>query len=102
MRLGALQECVGSSPRVSRVYQDGTREFAKRRLRLAERLSGVVEKFAWRITMTGVMKLQPDDGPRSNWSIGSGFGRCSGISLEFARRFTEGIEKLARSTSGDR
>ncbi|RRT31693.1 hypothetical protein B296_00056710 [Ensete ventricosum] len=32
-------------------------------------------------------------------SIGPGF---SWISLEFARRFTEGIGKLAGSTSGDR
>ncbi|RWW37027.1 hypothetical protein BHE74_00057905 [Ensete ventricosum] len=47
------------------------------------------------------MELQLDDGPRSSFSIGSGFERCSGISLEFARRFTEGIEKLAENMSGD-
>ncbi|RRT39598.1 hypothetical protein B296_00020538 [Ensete ventricosum] len=52
--------------------------------------------------MTGAMELQPDDGPRSSLSIGPGFERCSGISLEFARRFAEGIGKLARNMSGDR
>ncbi|RWW01850.1 hypothetical protein GW17_00035100 [Ensete ventricosum] len=44
MRLRTHQECVGSSPRVSGVYQDGAREFAKRRSRLTRRLSGVAEK----------------------------------------------------------
>ncbi|RWV80647.1 hypothetical protein GW17_00058044 [Ensete ventricosum] len=52
--------------------------------------------------MTGAMELQPDDGPRSSLSIGSGFGRCSGISPKFARRFAEGIRKLAGNMSGDR
>ncbi|RWV83089.1 hypothetical protein GW17_00055352 [Ensete ventricosum] len=45
--------------------------------------------------MTGAMTLQPDDGPRSSLSIGPGFGRCSGISSKFTRRFTKGIGKLA-------
>ncbi|RRT45167.1 hypothetical protein B296_00047973 [Ensete ventricosum] len=47
------------------------------------------------------MELQPGDGPRSSLSIRPRFGRCSGISLEFARRFVEGIEKLAGNMSGD-
>ncbi|RRT32326.1 hypothetical protein B296_00052593 [Ensete ventricosum] len=47
------------------------------------------------------MELQPDDWPRSSLSIRSGFGRCSGISSKFARRFAEGIGKLAGNTSGD-
>ncbi|RRT58869.1 hypothetical protein B296_00019675 [Ensete ventricosum] len=51
--------------------------------------------------MTGAMELQPDDGPRSSLSIGPRFGRCSGISPKFARRFTEGIGKLVGNTSGD-
>ncbi|RWW44173.1 hypothetical protein BHE74_00050094 [Ensete ventricosum] len=38
-----------------------------------------------------------DDGPRSNLSLRSRFGRCSGISSEFARRFAEGIRKLTRN-----
>ncbi|RWW40605.1 hypothetical protein BHE74_00053967 [Ensete ventricosum] len=42
-------ELVRSASRVSRVCQDGTREFAKRRPRLAERLSGVDEKLTGRI-----------------------------------------------------
>ncbi|RRT32514.1 hypothetical protein B296_00023646 [Ensete ventricosum] len=47
-------------------------------------------------------KIVGDDGPRSSLSIEPGFGRCSGILPEFARRFAEGIGKLAGSTSGDR
>ncbi|RWV76839.1 hypothetical protein GW17_00062438 [Ensete ventricosum] len=97
MRLGTRQECVGSSPRVSGVCQDGVREFARRKLRLTGRLSMVAEKLVGRAT-----ELQPDDEPRSSLSIGPGFGRCSGISLEFARRFAEGIMKLAGNTPEDR
>ncbi|RZS21156.1 hypothetical protein BHM03_00053757 [Ensete ventricosum] len=44
MRLGTRQEYIRSSPRVLRVYQDGAREFAGRRLRLTGRLSGVAER----------------------------------------------------------
>ncbi|RZS13901.1 hypothetical protein BHM03_00045536 [Ensete ventricosum] len=51
--------------------------------------------------MIGAMELQPDDGLRSSLSIGPRFGRYSGISPEFARRFTEGIGKLAGNMSGD-
>ncbi|RWV92694.1 hypothetical protein GW17_00044910 [Ensete ventricosum] len=51
--------------------------------------------------MTGAMESQPDDGPRSNLSIKPGFGQCSGISPKFAKRFTEGIGKLARNMSED-
>ncbi|RRT60001.1 hypothetical protein B296_00004018 [Ensete ventricosum] len=47
------------------------------------------------------MELQLDNGPRSSLCIESGFGRCSGISPKFARRFAEGIEKLAGNTPGD-
>ncbi|RRT47270.1 hypothetical protein B296_00029381 [Ensete ventricosum] len=46
MRLRTCQECVGSSPKVSRACPDGTREFARRRPRLVERLSRVAEKLA--------------------------------------------------------
>ncbi|RRT59324.1 hypothetical protein B296_00022379 [Ensete ventricosum] len=76
MRLGTRQECVGSSPRVSGVCQDGAREFAKRRLRLAERLLGVAEKLAE--------------------------SRDVGSPRKFARRFTEGIRKLSGNAKGDR
>ncbi|RWV77182.1 hypothetical protein GW17_00062033, partial [Ensete ventricosum] len=51
--------------------------------------------------MIGAMELQPDDGPRSSLSIWLGFKRCSGISLKFAKRFAEGIGKLAGNMSGD-
>ncbi|RWV80327.1 hypothetical protein BHE74_00042117 [Ensete ventricosum] len=95
MRLETRQECVWSSLRVSGVCQDGTRKFARRRPRLAGRLSGVAEKLAGRLTMIGAMKLQPDDGPRLSLSIGPGFGQCSGIS-------PNGIGKFAENTSGDR
>ncbi|RWW39892.1 hypothetical protein BHE74_00054734 [Ensete ventricosum] len=53
------------------------------------------------LTMTESMELQLDNGPRSSLSIGPRFGRCGGFRREFARRFTEGIEKLAGNTPGD-
>ncbi|RRT36519.1 hypothetical protein B296_00042613 [Ensete ventricosum] len=48
------------------------------------------------------MKLQPDDVPRSSLSIELGFGQYSGISPKFARRFAEGIGKVAGNTPRDR
>ncbi|RWV88342.1 hypothetical protein GW17_00049581 [Ensete ventricosum] len=78
MRLGTRQEYIGSSPRVSRVCQDGAREFNRRRPRLVGRLSGVAEKLVGRL----------DDVEGARW--------------EFARRFTERIGKLAKNTPGDR
>ncbi|RRT68888.1 hypothetical protein B296_00032601 [Ensete ventricosum] len=92
MRLGTHQECSGSSSRVSRVCQDGVREFARRRLRLTGRLPRVAEKLvgSWY-----------DDGPRSSLGIGLGLDDTLGPHREFARRFTEGIRKLAGSTPGD-
>ncbi|RRT40072.1 hypothetical protein B296_00043032 [Ensete ventricosum] len=92
MRLGTRQECVGSLPGVSGVCQDSTMEFARGRLRLVERLSGVAEKFTGITTrLWAKIKLRHR----------AGFGRCSGISPTFARRFTEGIRKLAGNTPGD-
>ncbi|RWW77923.1 hypothetical protein BHE74_00013876 [Ensete ventricosum] len=91
-RVNAIGNLLGvrrELAKVSGVCQDGTREFARRRLRITERLSGVAEKLAG------------NDGPRSSLSIGPGLGRCSGISPEFARRFAEGIEKLAGNMLGD-
>ncbi|RWV92623.1 hypothetical protein GW17_00044980 [Ensete ventricosum] len=44
MRLGTRLECIGSSPRVLEVCQDGAREFARRGSRLIGRLLGVAEK----------------------------------------------------------
>ncbi|RRT54216.1 hypothetical protein B296_00035862 [Ensete ventricosum] len=42
--------------------------------------------------------LRQDNGPRSSLSIEPGFGRCGGFHQDFARRFTEGIKKLAGNT----
>ncbi|RWW08765.1 hypothetical protein GW17_00027779 [Ensete ventricosum] len=80
-------DAVGNSPGVCR--------------RLAGRLSRVAEKLVGNLTMTGSVELQPDNGPRSSLSIESGFERCGGFRWEFARRFVEGIGKLAGNTPGD-
>ncbi|RRT35904.1 hypothetical protein B296_00013777 [Ensete ventricosum] len=97
MRLGTRQEYVGSSSRVSGVYQDGTREFAINRPRLARRLSGVAEKLAG--SRDGL--LQPDDGPRYCLGIGPSSDDVVGSRRKFARRFAEGIGKLAENAKGD-
>ncbi|RWW44347.1 hypothetical protein BHE74_00049888 [Ensete ventricosum] len=47
------------------------------------------------------MKLQPDDGPRSSLGIKQDLDDAMGPRWEFARRFTEGIGKLARNTPED-
>ncbi|RRT35078.1 hypothetical protein B296_00021294 [Ensete ventricosum] len=46
------------------------------------------------------MKLQQDNEPRSSLGIGPGLDDAVGPRREFARRFTEGIRKLAGSTPG--
>ncbi|RWV99846.1 hypothetical protein GW17_00037230 [Ensete ventricosum] len=81
MRLGTPQECVESSSRVSGACQDGAREFARTRLRLTGRLSGIAEK------LTG--------------SIGPGSDNAVGSRRKFARRFVEGIKKLTGNAKGD-
>ncbi|RWV89249.1 hypothetical protein GW17_00048607 [Ensete ventricosum] len=83
MQLGTRLECVESSSRVSRAYQDGVREFAGRRSRLVRRLSGVAERLAgsWKDLEVDLWPL----GPRR----------------EFPRRFTKGIGKLAGNMLGD-
>ncbi|RWW75315.1 hypothetical protein BHE74_00016669 [Ensete ventricosum] len=48
------------------------------------------------------MELQPDDGLRSSLGIGPGSDDAVEPRREFARRFAEGIEKLAGNTLGDR
>ncbi|RRT39778.1 hypothetical protein B296_00014296 [Ensete ventricosum] len=47
----------------------------------------------------GSSSEEDQDSSKDCWRWG--FRRCSGISPEFARRFAEGIEKLARNMSGD-
>ncbi|RRT70513.1 hypothetical protein B296_00000783 [Ensete ventricosum] len=51
--------------------------------------------------MIGAMKLQPVDGPRSCLGIELGLDDAMGPRLEFARRFVEGIGKLAGNMPGD-
>ncbi|RRT41759.1 hypothetical protein B296_00022976 [Ensete ventricosum] len=53
------------------------------------------------LTTTRAIELQPDDRPRSNLGIKSGLDDIVGPHREFARRFTELIEKLAGNTPGD-
>ncbi|RWW58102.1 hypothetical protein BHE74_00035060 [Ensete ventricosum] len=47
------------------------------------------------------MKLQPNDGPRYSLGIGASSDDVVGSRRKFARRFTEGIGKLARNAKGD-
>ncbi|RZR73546.1 hypothetical protein BHM03_00025434 [Ensete ventricosum] len=47
------------------------------------------------------MKLQPNDGPRYSLGIGLSSDDTVGSRRKFARRFTEGIEKLAGNAKGD-
>ncbi|RWV84530.1 hypothetical protein GW17_00053749, partial [Ensete ventricosum] len=51
--------------------------------------------------MAGSMKLQPDDGPRYSLGIGSSSDDVVGSRRKFARRFAEGIGKLAENAKGD-
>ncbi|RWV77469.1 hypothetical protein GW17_00061695 [Ensete ventricosum] len=83
MRLGTRLECVGSLPRELGACQNGGKEFAGRRLRLARRLSGVVEKLvrSWEgLTMMVKMSYRPDMDPRSSLGIRPRFRRCDGSS----------------------
>ncbi|RWW52534.1 hypothetical protein BHE74_00041020 [Ensete ventricosum] len=54
------------------------------------------------LTMAGSMKLQPDDDPRYSLGIVPSSDDAVGSRRKFARRFAEGIEKLAGNTKGDR
>ncbi|RZS02855.1 hypothetical protein BHM03_00032965 [Ensete ventricosum] len=51
--------------------------------------------------MLGAMKLQPNNGPRSSLGIGPSSDDAVGSRREFARRFAEGIGKLAGNMKGD-
>ncbi|RWW17153.1 hypothetical protein GW17_00018944 [Ensete ventricosum] len=52
--------------------------------------------------MTGSMKLQPDDGPRLSLGIRPSSDDAVGSRWKFARRFAEGIWKLAGNAKEDR
>ncbi|RWV79405.1 hypothetical protein BHE74_00041494 [Ensete ventricosum] len=47
------------------------------------------------------MKLQPDDGPRYSLGIWPSSDDAVGSRRKFARRFVEGIGKLAGNVKGD-
>ncbi|RZS10039.1 hypothetical protein BHM03_00041183 [Ensete ventricosum] len=47
------------------------------------------------------MKLQPDDRPRYSLGIRPSLDNVVGSCRKFARRFAEGIKKLARNAKGD-
>ncbi|RRT55344.1 hypothetical protein B296_00048512 [Ensete ventricosum] len=96
MWLGTHQECVRSSPRVSGACQDSVGEFARRRPRLVERLSRVAEKLtgSWEGLEVDVLAIMIVSGYELDDAVGA--------RREFARRFTEGIRKLARNMPRDR
>ncbi|RRT75239.1 hypothetical protein B296_00026825 [Ensete ventricosum] len=52
--------------------------------------------------MAGSRKLQPDDTPRQSLGIGPSSDNAVGSRQKFARRFVEGIGKLAGNAKGDR
>ncbi|RWW56672.1 hypothetical protein BHE74_00036587 [Ensete ventricosum] len=52
--------------------------------------------------MTGSMKLQSNDGPRESLGIEPSLDDIVGSRRKFARRFVEGIGKLAGNVKGDR
>ncbi|RZS17516.1 hypothetical protein BHM03_00049664 [Ensete ventricosum] len=90
-------DAVENSPRVRREHAEGIgsllgwrKEVHQKKTETHRKIIGVAKKLAG------------NDGPRSSLSIELGFGRYSGISLKFARRFVEGIGKLAGNTPGDR
>ncbi|RZS28882.1 hypothetical protein BHM03_00062538 [Ensete ventricosum] len=95
MRLETRLECVESSSRALGAYQDGVREFTGRRLRLAERLSGVAKKLAgsWE-------GLEVDVYQTKNWTIPWELIRSS---LRLYRRYQKDRqEHIGRSPKEDR
>ncbi|RRT37464.1 hypothetical protein B296_00009466 [Ensete ventricosum] len=95
-------DAVGISLGVHRELTEGIGSLLGWRKGVHQKKTKTRRKIIGGLTMTGAKELQPYDGPRSSLSIGLGFGRCSGISPEFTRRFTEGIGKFAESMSEDR
>ncbi|RZR85891.1 hypothetical protein BHM03_00012961 [Ensete ventricosum] len=80
MQLGTHLECIRSSPRVSRACQDGAMEFAGRRPRLIEKLSGIAEKLV------------------GSWE---GFQLDLLVMIIIVVSIVEGIRKLVGNTPGD-
>ncbi|RWV77941.1 hypothetical protein GW17_00061164 [Ensete ventricosum] len=102
MRWDLVESSLRDSPKGSRSLLGTRREIARKKTAGLVTIMLKAVGLCGRLTMTGAMELQPDDGPRSSLSIRLEFGRCSGISSEFTRRFAEGIRKLTGSTPGDR
>ncbi|RRT53581.1 hypothetical protein B296_00022034 [Ensete ventricosum] len=95
-------DAVGNSPGVRRELVKGIKSLTGWHKGVYQKKTETHWKIVrGRLTVIEEMELQPDDEPRSSLSIGLGFGRCSGISSKFARRFVEGIGKLAGNMSGD-
>ncbi|RRT50605.1 hypothetical protein B296_00020356 [Ensete ventricosum] len=81
---------LGSSPRVSRVFHDGTREFARRRLRLIGRLSGVTEKLTGSSDeVVGSRRSSLGDSPKGSRS-------SLGTRREIARRSPKDLPQECR------
>ncbi|RRT33557.1 hypothetical protein B296_00056114 [Ensete ventricosum] len=94
MRLGTRHECQELAEGIGSLL--GWRKgFRQKKIETHRKIIG------GRLTMIGAMELQLDDGPRLSLSIGSGFGRCSGISPTFTKIFAKGIKKLAGNMLGD-
>ncbi|RWW65062.1 hypothetical protein BHE74_00027656 [Ensete ventricosum] len=90
-------DVVGNSPGVRRELAEGIGSLPGWR-------KGVYQKKieTHRKIIEGSQKLTGIDGPRSCLGIGLGFDDAMGPRLEFARRFAEGIGKLAGNMPGDR
>ncbi|RWW07505.1 hypothetical protein BHE74_00024794 [Ensete ventricosum] len=84
---------VRNSPGVHRELADGIGSLLGWRKGVHQKKTETHRKIVGGLTMTGAMELQLDDGLRSSLSIGQGFGRCSGISPEFARMFDFWLQK---------
>ncbi|RZS23946.1 hypothetical protein BHM03_00056960 [Ensete ventricosum] len=83
MQLRTSNECIWSLLGVSRACQDGVREFARRRPRLAGRLSRVAEKLAGSIKK--ITRNMPGDRQRKTLRLAAGeAGGCqfTGIWME--------------------
>ncbi|RWW75949.1 hypothetical protein BHE74_00015983 [Ensete ventricosum] len=92
---------VGNSLGVCRELAKGIRSLQGWRKGVRQKKTETRRKIIGGLTMTGAMKLQPDNGPRSSLGIGLGLDNAVGPCREFAKRFAEGIGKLAGSTPGD-
>ncbi|RWW70394.1 hypothetical protein BHE74_00021927 [Ensete ventricosum] len=80
MRLRTHLEYVGSSPWVSGVFQDGTREFIRKRPRLIERLLGVAEKLT--VSWKGIEKIARNTlGDRRRNTMILGVGNVGGCRI---------------------